>query len=255
MARRRNSNRRRRRRGGFGFLYKLLSMLVICGVIVVALTLFFRVDLIVVTGSEQYTEEEIQAATGVEQGDNLFLLNKNEVNQSIRTQLPYIETLRINRKLPDTLVVEVVKECRLPLAVVQEGSAWLVSSSGKVVAQAEAAAAAEYGQIQGCTLLAPSVGMPIALATEYASQQQSLLELLDALEQAELLDQVERIGLEDLSMLTMEYAGRFTVELPYGADYPRKLRALKAVVDSLETNQTGTIQLTWDNGEIHFIED
>ena len=45
MARRRHSNRRRRR-GNFGFLYKLLSVLVICGAVVAALTLFFRVDTI-----------------------------------------------------------------------------------------------------------------------------------------------------------------------------------------------------------------
>lgn len=41
MARRRHSNRRRRR-GNFGFLYKLLSVLVICAAVVMALTLFFR---------------------------------------------------------------------------------------------------------------------------------------------------------------------------------------------------------------------
>ena len=41
MARRRHSNHRRRR-GNFGFLYKLLSVLVICGAVVAALTLFFR---------------------------------------------------------------------------------------------------------------------------------------------------------------------------------------------------------------------
>ena len=29
---------------------------------------------------------------------------------------------------------------------------------------------------------------------------------------------------------------------------------LSQVVDQLETNQTGTIQMTWDNGEVHFIE-
>ena len=45
MARRRHSNRRRRR-GNFGFLYKLLSVLVICAAVVMALTLFFRVDTI-----------------------------------------------------------------------------------------------------------------------------------------------------------------------------------------------------------------
>ena len=58
MARRRKSNRRRRR-GSFGFLYKLLSTLAICAVVVAALTLFFRVDTIEVTGNSRYTAQEI----------------------------------------------------------------------------------------------------------------------------------------------------------------------------------------------------
>ena len=60
MARSRYSNHRRRRRGSSGFLYKLLSVLVICGCLVAALTLFFRVDTIVVTGQSRYTAQEIQ---------------------------------------------------------------------------------------------------------------------------------------------------------------------------------------------------
>ena len=51
-ARRRHSNRRRRR-GTFGFLYKLLSVFLICGCLVAAITLFFRVDTIEVTGMER----------------------------------------------------------------------------------------------------------------------------------------------------------------------------------------------------------
>ena len=253
MARRRNSNRRRRR-GSSGFLYKLLSVLVTCAVIVVALTLFFRVETIVVTGTERYTQEEVAAASGVELGDNLFLLNKPTVNQRIREALPYVERVkRINRKLPDTLLIE-VKECGEPLAVLQDGFAWLVSPGGKIVEQRSASQAGDYPVISGCQLLAPTVGTPMALATEYAAQQQSLLDLLDALEQAGMMDQVEGIRLDDLSVLVMEYGGRFTVEMPYGADYPRKLRALQSVIDKLETNQTGTVELTWDNGEVHFIE-
>lgn len=254
MARRRNSNRRHRR-GSFGFLYKVLSMLVICGVIVVALTLFFRVDTVVITGEERYTEQEVWEATGIEIGDNLFLLNKYKVANNIVTALPYInmEDVWIRRKLPDTLLIE-VKECGTPLAVVQDGSAWLVSPGGKIVEQVDPAQAKDTAAITGCQLLAPTVGTPLALATEYAVQQQSLLALLDALEEGGLLDQVDAIHLDDASLLTMGYGGRFQVELPYGADYPRKLRALRAVVESLETNQTGTIQLTREDGEVHFIE-
>ena len=136
MAKRRKSNRRRRR-GSFGFLYKLLSTLAICAVVVAALTLFFRVDTIEVTGMERYTAQEVIDASGVASGDNLFLLNKYSVDQDIKTALPYIEELRINRRLPDTLVIQ-VQECGTPLAVVQDGSAWLVSPKGKIVGQEEA---------------------------------------------------------------------------------------------------------------------
>ncbi len=253
MARRRGSNRRRRR-GGFGVLYKLLTTLVICVVIVVALTLFFRVDTIVITGTERYTAQQVEDASGVEHGDNLILLNKHELVQHVQEALPYVQDMRVNRKLPDTLLVE-VEECGTPLALIQDGSAWLVSPRGKIVEQKDAAAAADYALIDGCQLLSPAVGGNIVLSTEYPFQQQSLLDLIAALEEEAVLDQVGAIHLDDISVLTMDYAGRFQVELPYGADYHYKLRYLKLAVESLETNMTGTIQMLQDNGEVHFIED
>ena len=253
MARRRNSNRRRRR-GSFGFLYKLLSTLAICAVVVAALTLFFRVDTIEVTGTERYTAQEITDASGVSIGDNLFLLNKYSVDQEIKAALPYVQELRINRRLPDTLVIQ-VQECGTPMAVIQEGSAWLVSPAGKIVEQMEPSAAEGYAVIDGCQLLAPSVGTSLALATEYAGQQQSLLDLLAALEEAGLVEKVNAIHLSDLSVLRMDYDGRFSVELPYGADYGYKLRFLTAALEkgAIQDNQTGTIQLTRDDGEVNFI--
>lgn len=253
MARRRNSNRRRRR-GSFGFLYKLLSTLAICAVVVAALTLFFRVDTIEVTGTERYTAQEITDASGVSIGDNLFLLNKYSVDQEIKAALPYVQELRINRRLPDTLVIQ-VQECGTPMAVIQEGSAWLVSPAGKIVEQMEPSAAEGYAVIDGCQLLAPSVGTALALATEYAGQQQSLLDLLAALEEAGLVEKVNAIHLSDLSVLRMDYDGRFSVELPYGADYGYKLRFLTAALEkgAIQDNQTGTIQLTRDDGEVNFI--
>ena len=237
MARRRHSNRRRRR-GNFGFLYKLLSVLVICGAVVTALTLFFRVDTIRVTGTERYTEDEVIGASGIQLGDNLFLLNKYEAARSIAEKLPYIdiEDIWIRRELPDTLLIDVA-ECGTPLAVVQDGSAWLVSPKGKIVEQLPAARAGDYAVIDGCELLAPSV------ATEFANQQTSLLDLLAALDEAGLTDQVDAIHLEDLSQLTMDYAGRFTVEMAYGADYGLSLRILEGAVSQLETNQKGTLRL------------
>ena len=210
MARRRHSNRRRRR-GNFGFLYKLLSVLVICAAMVMALTLFFRVDTIEGTGTERYTEKDI-------------------------------EDIRIRRELPDTLLIDVA-ECGTPLAVIQDGSAWLLSPKGKIVEQLPASQAGDYAVIDGCELLAPSVGTDIALSTEFANQQTSLLALLAALDAAGLTDRVDAIHLDDLSRLTMDYAGRFSVEMEYNADYDRMLQILEAGISKLESNQTGSIRL------------
>ena len=255
MARRRKSNRRRR--GHFGVLYKLLSVLAICAAIVIALTLFFKVDTIVVTGQERYTREEIVEASGVKPGDNLFLMNKNAVNQCIREALPYVEMVkRINRKLPDTLLIE-VKECGKPLVVIQDGSAWLVSPKGKIVEQRAAGDAGEYGTISGVQILAPSVGTKIVLATEYAARQSSLLSLLTALEDAGMLDQVDGIHLDDPACISMDYAGRFTVEMLYEDDYVYKLKTLSAALDSgkIQDNMTGTFDMRREDGRTYFIQD
>ena len=59
MAARRNRRRRRRNRGRFGFLYKLMSALIICAAILAGCIVFFRVDVVVVDGNVRYTSEEM----------------------------------------------------------------------------------------------------------------------------------------------------------------------------------------------------
>lgn len=253
MARRKHT-KRRRGRGSFGFLYKLLSVLLICGAIIAAMTLFFRVGEIVVTGQKRYTAEEIQAASGVELGSNMYLLNKYDVVRAITRELPYIEDIRVNRKLPDTLLIEVHESGR-PFALVQDGSAWLISSNGKIVEQLPEKDAGPYGRISGCQLLAPSVGTQMALATEYASQQSSLLALLDALEDAGLTENVDGIRLDELSCLKMDYIGRFTVLMAYGADYEWELKKLTATLadEKIQDNMSGTLDLRLESDRVFLI--
>ena len=55
---------------------------------------------------------------------------------------------------------------------------------------------------------------------------------------------VDAIHLDSASELVMGYAGRFAVKMPYGADYDKMLAFLSIVMDTLETNETGVIDLT-----------
>lgn len=245
MARRHGRGRRGRR---FGVLYKLLTLVVVCAAAVLALTLFFKVESVEVTGNSRYSAQEIQDACGVSLGDNLYLLSKPDMVQRLHQQLPYIDEVRITRQLPNTLCVQVT-EFSTVYAVEQEGTVWLLTSGGKIVETA-----AERGDtplIDGCELLAPSLGGDVSFALELQNRRESLFALLTALESAELTGDVRAIHLGDPTVLSMDYTERFTVEMPYGADYPRLLRYLTLVIEELETNLTGIIDLTRD-GEPHF---
>ena len=245
MARRHGRGRRGRR---FGVLYKLLTLVVVCAAAVLALTLFFKVESVEVTGNSRYSAQEIQDACGVSLGDNLYLLSKPDMVQRLHQQLPYIDEVRVTRRLPNTLCIQVT-EFSTVYAVEQEGTVWLLTSGGKIVETA-----AERGDtplIDGCELLAPSLGGDVSFALELQNRQESLFALLQALESAELTEGVRAIHLGDPTVLSMDYTERFTVEMPYGADYPRLLRYLTLVIDKLETNLTGVIDLTRD-GEPHF---
>ena len=116
MARRRRYNHKRRR-GSLSFLYKLLAFVLICTAISLALTLFFRIRSIEVSGNDRYTRQEIIDAAGVSEGDNMFLMNKYSAAERIRKALPYIETVQFRRSLPDGLSI-IVTECVDPAAIV-----------------------------------------------------------------------------------------------------------------------------------------
>lgn len=253
MARR--HNRRRRRRGSLGPLLRVLSVLLTAAAIVAALTLFFKVDQVVVSGNDRYSEQEIIEVSGVEQGDNLILMDKYRIAEKLYTQLPYITEVRINRKLPDVLMVEVV-ETRA-VAVIKGGSSnWLMDSNGKLLEVIGSAAIKNYLSIEGITAQDPAISTTLQLGEESPITAERLLELLGELEQRGMLEKTSVLDASDPEHLTLTYDERFQVEMFYDADFAFKLNCLQAAVEQLEPNETGTILMTLkDDNEVRFIPD
>ena len=246
MARRKRRSRRSNR-GRFAVLYRLLTFVVICGAIVAALALFFKVEHIEVQGAERYTAEEVVAASGVETGSNLFLMDKYEVAGRIRSELSYVESVRIIRKLPSTLSITIT-ESKVAMAIRQEDVLWLISGTGKLVDTATDGSS--YPMITGLTLKDPRVGSPLQAENEESGRV--LLDMLQRLREKNMLPDVQAIHLEDASVITMRYLNRFNVQIPWNADMDYKFNYLLAVVERLEDNEKGTINMTQDH-KVNFI--
>ena len=223
----------------------------ICGAIAVALALFFKVEKITVTGNSRYTADQIVEAAGIQTGDNMFFLNKYNASEQITAALPYVETVRISRQLPDTLVVTVT-ECTAPAAVQQEGKLWLLSGDGKIVDCKAASASAKYAMVKGLSLLEPQVGTAIQVAEEEQASAQLLLTLLGLLRDKNMLADVQSIDLSDSASVMLRYLDRFDVTFRWDADLDYKLDYLLAVVERLEVNEKGTIDMTQE-GKASFI--
>lgn len=248
MARKRNN--RRRSRGSLSFLWKPLGFLVAIVAMAAAVTLFFRMDHITVTGMQRYTEQEVLAASRLELGSNLYLINKFEVRDRIFTQLPYVEEVRINRRLPDTLAIEVF-ECE-PTAAVEDGDGvWLVSAHGKLLERTDAAPAG-CPLITGAPLVEPAVSAQADFGADAAYRAEVARTVLQEAQERGLREKVGSIDLSDDTALRMEYMGRFTVRFPWTADVRYKWESLATVVSYLEANETGTIDLMTE-GKASFI--
>ncbi|MBQ7682275.1 MAG: FtsQ-type POTRA domain-containing protein [Oscillibacter sp.] len=231
-----------------GYLSRAVSSLIVVVTVFAALIMFFRVKIVNITGAHRYSDAEILSVAGISDGQNMFLMNKYRMADKLIRELTYLEDVHISRDLPDTLIID-LKECVIPLAVAQDAACWLVSPSGKIVDRLDISAADQYAQITGCPILSPSVGTQIALPSDYLPQQRSLVQLLTALDTAQMLDDVDGIRLDNHSCILVDYGGRFTVKFPLDANYRFKLHALEVYIngEKIQDNMTGTFDLTRDD--------
>ncbi len=273
MASGRNNRRRRRSRGRFGFLFKLLCALALLVALTVGATVFFRVEYIEVSGNVRYTQEEVAAATGIQIGDNLYGMNKNQVARQVRQTLPYVEELSIWRSLPNAVVIRVA-ECQAAARVAVpdqydpepagepedsggEGSQdredrpaaarepWLISAAGKLLEVAPEDSTVML--VSGITPLAPRAGTPLELPREESAKKEALLSLLAALEELDLLGNVSAMELGNIQ-IKLRYLNRFDVKLPLNGDFRYQLRVLEKGVEETTARHgeesAGTMDLT-----------
>lgn len=253
MAARKKTRGRRRNRGRFSFLYVLLSFLLIAAALVVGSVVFFRADTITVRGNSRYTAEEIISAAQVETGDNLFRLNRRQITQRIYTALPYIRDASILPSFPSELIITVTESSSA--ASIQGPEGWfLLDARGKLLEAGPEALKSKAAPVTGLTPQDPAVGAWLTVLPEEKAKLDGMAALLSALEKHQMLPELRSVDLSASNQITFRYTDRFTVKIPMSCDFDYKIRTLEYVLNSLEENESGLIDLTPPR-ETHVIPD
>ena len=104
-------------------ILKIIRTIVLIGILIgtliyILLSPLFNIKDVTVTGNNKLSREEIISLSEIRTEENIFKTSKNDIKNRIKTN-PYVENVKIRRKLPDKveiIVVERVATYMLPFA-------------------------------------------------------------------------------------------------------------------------------------------
>ncbi len=218
---------RRKRRLKKMFVLFLMASVVICAGVLLALTVFFKINTVKITGSKAYADSQVLSESGIEIGDSLFSINEEKLNEILPKRLPYIKSVKLTRKLPDTLAVEVTAT-RESVAFVQGDGYILVDDTGKVLDTGATMLRENVAVVSGVKPKNVVKGEMISLGNEDVDDDFKIM--LSTLK-ADNFRGVTEIVLTKDNEFKLIYEDRITIKLGSMNNLSVKLQRAKAAID------------------------
>ena len=251
-------------------LIQLVAVLAIALAVTMGLSVFFKVETVVVYGNEAYSAWAVQEAAGLEGGENLLSFGRTKACGKIKTNLPYVKSVRIGITLPDTVNIY-IEEFDVSYAIqTNDETWWLITSGGKVVEQIDGGTAGKHTKILGVYLDAPEPGQPakalemISLSetetvdpqlapesteppvvTTGAGQLSAALQILTAMERNDIVGEVASVNVESLTNIVLWYGSRYQVNMGDTGEIEKKISYMKQAVAQLSEYQIGVLDVSF----------
>ena len=251
-------------------LIQLAAVLAIALAVTMGLSVFFKVETVVVYGNEAYSAWAVQEAAGLEGGENLLSFGRTKACGKIKTNLPYVKSVRIGITLPDTVNIY-IEEFDVSYAIqTNDETWWLITSGGKVVEQIDGGTAGKHTKILGVYLDTPEPGLPaVALeaiqlsdeetvdpqlaaentqppvVTTGAGQLSAALQILTEMERNDIVGEVASVNVGSLTNIVLWYGSRYQVNLGDTGEIEKKISSMKHAVAQLSEYQIGVLDVSF----------
>ena len=232
----------RRRKLKKNMLSILLALIVMCVGIVLVFSLFFKINTITITGDKVYSEKMVTDKSGIEIGENLFKINEEKLTEKLSKDLPYIKSVTVERKLPDTIIINVEAAKEIAAIATQNGFV-LLDETGKVLDKDASILKENVAVINNVKLKEYAEGEMIILTDE--KKTETLLKLFEAIKKADM-QLLTEIDLKNINDIKIKYDDRITFAVGSLTNIDTKLaRGVAALEKENEINaySEGTLDL------------
>ena len=252
-------------------LLQLAAVMAVVIAISMGLSVFFKVENVVVYGNKAYSAWAVQEASGIEGGEKLMSFGRIRASGKIKAALPYVEKVRLGITLPDTVNIYITEYDVVYAIQDQLGIWWLMTSDGRIVEQTDYGTASGYTRVLGVTLDSPVVGERAVAYQEVVLQEttdsteptletapetvtageklSAALKILDALELNDMVGRIASVDVTTLTNIEMWYGNQYQIRLGsandtvHGLDY--KITAMGSAIAQLSDYQTGILDVSF----------
>ncbi|MFB0919848.1 MAG: FtsQ-type POTRA domain-containing protein [Oscillospiraceae bacterium] len=236
--------KKKKNSGTRSFVFSSVSFIVICAALVFGMSVFFRVSNIEVVGAGRYTKQEIVAASGLKDGDNLMFINREAAAKKVYSALIYIGDVKVSRKLPNKVVIT-VSESGAAAVIETDSGLWLIDQNCRLLEECATQDAESHIKVKGVAAVKPKKGDTVTVADEDKPKLAFLKGILAGMSASSIIPNVGSVDLSNVRNAEFDYMDkRFTVKLGTNENLDYKFELLLNVIQKLDSDDTGTIDLS-----------
>ena len=236
MEKLREKQQRRRRRRTLRIL--ALSPLIAL-VFVAVLSLFTRINTVIVRNPTVYSSLDIAEHFSFSVGDSLFTVNRNKMAEEISIACPYVKSAQVSYKLPSDLEITLIP-ATVAFAVRTETEVLLIDRDFKVLEVVDRIPAGVVA-VEGMEIVSYTVGYPL---DENENIQVSIVrELLAELEQRGLDEHTSRIDLSKKYNISLRIYDVITVYMGNSENFDAKMNMLVKLLNENDVTVPAEIRV------------
>ncbi len=228
------------------FISVLLLLCIFIVGVYVCYEKYFIIEKCKIEGDIPYTPDEVLKGLGFEKGMNLYELQNDKINENALYNLPHIDTFKISRKWPDTIVVKAT--AAVPsMYVTLDNRNFVLSQSMRVLSETK-----DFSYIESHSLVSVILSdVKKCVAGEYLetndNSEKIVLEIYKCLTDANIIGYVDEIDVSDKFDITFKYKSSFVVQLGDAKNLSKKIDFMKGIESKLHEGSSGIIDVSDEN--------
>ena len=245
------------------FMLRLVTVIAVVFALFFGMSIFFKVKTVTVAGSNKYTPLDVREASGILEGENLLSISEAKISTNIKENLPYVDTVRVGIKLPDTVKIEIEELDVVYSIEAEDGSWWLMRSDGVIVDKTNAAEAEQHTRLLGIKVSKPKVGdaatavkaAPAETTEEgqtaptvndqSAEQLEAAISIFQYLEDRGIIGEATSVDVTNMTQLEVWYKDRFQILLGDATQLSYKVKLAQVAIDEyMQTYDSGVLDVS-----------